>query len=211
MVSDARALATRLADLGDAALARTLAARGVSPQSGWHDFFDAAEGLLDPASIDRALTHLDRRDLIALHSTTPADSGAGTRDGRPALLALVDEDGSAYTPVAERVAAAATAAPDAFRATAPPPAPLPAEPQAAAAAAERAFTTAGSLADILLACLHTPLARTGAGPVSAVDRRRLTDAGALEFADELEDLLGSAADAGLARRARARVDGDRGG
>ena len=198
MVSDARALATRLADLGDAALARTLAARGVSPQSGWHDFFDAAEGLLDPASIDRALTHLDRRDLIALHSTTPADRDAGTRDGRPALLALVDEDGSAYAPVAERVAAAATAAPDAFRATAPPPAPFPAEPQAAAAAAERAFTTAGSLADILLACLHSPLARTGAGPVSAVDRRRLTDAGALEFADELEDLLGSAADAGLA-------------
>ena len=198
MVSDARALATRLADLGDAALARTLAARGVSPQSGWHDFFDAAEGLLDPASIDRALTHLDRRDLIALHSATPADRGAGTRDGRPALLALVDEDGSAYAPVAERVAAAATATPDAFRATAPAAAPFPAEPQAAAAAAERAFTTAGSLADILLACLHSPLARTGAGPVSAVDRRRLTDAGALEFADELEDLLGSAADAGLA-------------
>jgi hypothetical protein len=198
VVSDARALATRLADLGDAALARTLAARGVSPQSGWHDFFDAAEGLLDPASIDRALTHLDRRDLIALHRTAPADSGAGTRDGRPSLLALVDEDGNAYTPVAERVTAAATATPDAFRATAPAPAPLPAEPQAAAAAAERAFTTAGSLADILLACLHTPLARTGAGPVSAVDRRRLTDAGALEFADELEDLLGSAADAGLA-------------
>ncbi|KAF2413152.1 hypothetical protein B1729_11385 [Microbacterium sp. B35-04] len=198
MVSDARALATRLADLGDAALARTLAARGVSPQSGWHDFFDAAEGLLDPASIDRALTHLDRRDLTALHSTTPADTDPGRRDGRPTLLALVDEDGNAYTQVAERVAAAATAAPDAFRPTGPPPAALPAEPKAAAAAAERAFTTAGSLADILLACLHTPLARTGAGPVSAVDRRRLRDAGALEFADELEDLLGSAADAGLA-------------
>lgn len=192
MVSDARALATRLAELGDAALARTLAARGVSAQSGWHDFFDAAEALLDPASIDRALTHLDRRDLIALHRA------AGSLDGRPSELALVDADGVPYTAVAERVAAAAAAAPDAFRPPAPPAEPTPAEPRAAAAAAERAFTTAGSLADILLACLHTPLARTGAGPVSAVDRRRLTDAGAIDVADDLEDLLASAADAGLA-------------
>ncbi|HEY9309318.1 MAG TPA: hypothetical protein VIP82_16055, partial [Microbacterium sp.] len=94
MVSDARALATRLAELGDAALARTLAARGVSAQSGWHDFFDAAEGLLDPTSVDRALTHLDRRDLIALHT------GAGPLDGAPARLALVDAEGIAYTAVA---------------------------------------------------------------------------------------------------------------
>ena len=34
LVSDARALATRLAELGDAALAQALAARGVSPQAG---------------------------------------------------------------------------------------------------------------------------------------------------------------------------------
>ncbi|WP_349428154.1 helicase-associated domain-containing protein [Microbacterium sp. LWS13-1.2] len=192
MVSDARALATRLAELGDAALARTLAARGVSAQSGWHDFFDAAEGLLDPTSVDRALTHLDRRDLIALHT------GAGPLDGAPARLALVDAEGIAYTAVVERVAAAADATPNAFRPVLAPADPVPAEPRAAAAAAERAFTTAGSLADILLACLHAPLARTGAGPISAVDRRRLTDAGAIEFAEDLEDLLASAADAGLA-------------
>ncbi|WP_203581115.1 helicase-associated domain-containing protein [Microbacterium hibisci] len=192
MVSDARALATRLADLGDAALARTLAARGVSPQAPWHDFFDAAEALLDPASIDRALTRLDRRDLLSLHA------GSGSADGAVARLALVDQDGVAYAPVADRVAAAVVAAPEAF--TAPPTAPEPAsaDPRSAAAAAERAFTTAGSLADVLLACLHTPLARTGAGPVSAADRRRLTDAGAIEFADDLEDLLASAAAAGLA-------------
>lgn len=192
MVSDARALATRLADLGDAALAETLAARGVSPQSGWHDFFDAAEALLDPVSIDRALTRLDRRDLIAL------ETGASPVAGEPARLALVDADGTPYAAVAECLAAAVAAQPGAFRSAPPSGDPLPADARAAAAAAERAFTTAGSLADILLACLHAPFARTGAGPVSAADRRRLTDAGAIESADDLEDLLASAADAGLA-------------
>ncbi|MDR7190361.1 hypothetical protein J2Y46_003210 [Microbacterium sp. BE35] len=192
MVSDARALATRLAELGDAALATTLAARGVSPQAAWHDFFDAAEGLLDPASVDRALTRLDRRDLLAL------DRGDAGVDGEPALLALTDAEGSPYAPVSERVAAAAATAPHAFAESPPPVAPGPADARVAAAAAERAFTTAGSLADVLLLCSHTPLVRTGAGPVSAVDRRRLLDAGALEFADDLEDLLASAAGAGLA-------------
>lgn len=192
MVSDARALATRLADLGDAALAETLAARGVSTQSGWHDFFDAAEGLLEPSSIDRALSRLDRRDLIDLRL------GRGAADGAPGRLALVDADGAPYATVAERVAAAAAASPEAFIAAVEAAEPPEAEPRSSAAAAERAFTTAGSLADVLLACLHAPLARTGAGPVSAADRRRLMDAGAIEFADDLEDLLISAAGAGLA-------------
>ncbi|MFB7885881.1 helicase-associated domain-containing protein [Microbacterium sp. NPDC056057] len=192
MASDARALATRLAELGDAALATTLAARGVSPQAAWHDFFDAAEGLLDPASVDRALSRLDRHDLLALDL-----SEAGV-DGEPVRLALTDADGSPYTAVSERVAAAAAAAPHAFTAAPASVVPGAADARIAAAAAERAFTTAGSLADVLLLCSHTPLARTGAGPVSAVDRRRLLDAGALEFADDLEDLLASAAGAGLA-------------
>src|SRR5690606_33004114 len=68
----------------------------------------------------------------------------------------------------------------------------------AAAAAERAFTTSGSLADVLVACLHTPLSRTGSGTVSAVDRRRLVESGAIADPDDLEDLLSSANAAGLA-------------
>jgi hypothetical protein len=192
VASDARALATRLADLDDAALARILAARGVSPQASWHDFFDAAEGLLDPSSIDRALTRLDRQDLVALAGD------AAFADGGPGRFGLVDADGAPYAAVAERIAAAAKASPAAFAAPSAVPEPTEADPRAAAAAAERALTTAGSLTDVLLACLHTPLARTGAGPVSAVERRRLTDAGAIALPDDLEDLLASAAAAGLA-------------
>jgi hypothetical protein len=190
--SDARALATRLADLDDAALARTLAARGISPHIAWHDFFDAAEGLLEPPQVDRALTRLDRSELIALSSGSAVDGGEAD------LLALTDADHAPYEAVAERIAAVAASHPGAFAPAPQVAPPTPAAPRAAAAAAERAFTTAGSLADVLLACLHTPLARTGAGAVSAVDRRRLTDAGAIAAADDLEDLLASASDAGLA-------------
>ena len=67
----------------------------------------------------------------------------------------------------------------------------------AAAAAERAFTTVGALADVLLAGLHTPLSRTGTGAVSAVDRRRLTDAGALGSAEDIDDLVAAAEAADL--------------
>lgn len=192
MVSDARALATWLAARDDAALAQTLAARGVSPSSTWHDFFDAAEALLDAASIDRALTRLDRAALIAV----AGDASPG--DGRASALALVDDAGRAYAPVAARIAAVKASHPHAFT-----PAPVAdpigaAEPRAAAAAAERAFSTAGSLADVMIACLHTPLVRTGVGAVSAAERKRLMDEGALTDPDDLEDLLVAAAAAGLA-------------
>lgn len=192
MASDARALATWLAARDDGVLAEALAARGVSPSIGWHDFFDAAEGLLEPASVDRALTRLDRGELIALASR---GSVAG---GHAARLALADDAGHAFSPVTTRVEAAAAAHPEAFTPARHEDAPAVADARAVAAAAERAFTTAGALADVLLACLHAPLARTGAGAVSAADRRRLADAGAIAAPEDLDDLLASAAAAALA-------------
>jgi hypothetical protein len=192
VASDSRALATWLAARDDVVLADALAARGVSPSIGWHDFFDAAEGLLEPGSVDRALTRLDRGELIALVSRESVAGGHATR------LALVDDAGRAFAPVTVRVEVAVAAHPDAFAPVARENAPAAADARAVAAAAERAFTTAGALADVLLACLHAPLARTGAGAVSAADRRRLADAGAITAPDDLDDLLASAAAAGLA-------------
>jgi hypothetical protein len=192
MIPDARALATTLAARDDAALAETFAARGVSPAAAWDDFFDAAEALLDAASIDRALLRLDRTALRALAA------GASPADGVAATLVLTDESGRPYAPVAERVHAAQASNPAAFAVGAPPDELRTADARAAAAAAERAFSTAGSLADVLLACLHTPLVRTGAGAVSAADRKRLFEDGALSSPDELEDLLLSAVAAQLA-------------
>ena len=47
--------------------------------------------------------------------------------------------------------------------------------------------------------MHSPLSRTGTGAVSANDRRRLVDAGAVSSAEELDDLIASASAAGLAQ------------
>lgn len=192
MVSDERALATWLAGRDDAALATTLAARGVSPAVPWHDLFDASEALLDAASVDRALSKLPRHALAAL-----ASGGAGELPWLTSL-ALVAADGRPYGVVAERVAALAAAHPEAFARAVDAPSRTPASDRAAAAAAESAFTVAGSLADVLLACLHSPFPRTGSGSVSAAERKRLVEARAIGEDDDLEDLLVAAAAAGLA-------------
>jgi hypothetical protein len=211
MVSDERALATRLASADDDALARTFAERGVSQAASWHDFFDAAAALLDPASIDRAITRLPRTTLAAL----AAARDRGPVDGATAAvlqpLALAGDDGTPYAAVVGRMRALAAQHPEAFVAESPAPPVARADERDAAAAAERAFTTGGALADVLLAALHTPLARTGAGAVSAVDRRRLTDAGALAPDEDIDDLAATAEAAGLvAPQGRAWVVTDAG-
>ncbi|MEU1972894.1 helicase-associated domain-containing protein [Microbacterium sp. NPDC019599] len=192
MTTGERSLAMWLATRDDAALAETFALRSVSPTVPWHDFFDAADALLDAASVDRALVRLPRPALVAL-------SNGVTDEDRPLVepLALVDAAGEPYPAIAERVAAAAAAAPEAFETDAAPEQPTPADPSASAAAAERAFGSIGALADLLIATQHTPLSRTGAGPVSAADRKRLTDAGAIDSPEDLDDLVAAASAAGL--------------
>lgn len=195
MVSDERALATWLAGRDDHELAVTLAARGVSASAPWHDFFDAAEGLLEAASVDRALSKLPRTALAALTAATTPQEPVLSR------LALLDNHGRPYAAVAERIAALVAARPEAFASPVEPHPRAVADERTAATAAERAFTTAASLADVLLACLHSPFARTGSGTVSAVERKRLVESGAIREEDDLEDLLTAAAAAGLAAAA----------
>src|SRR6187402_1588504 len=156
MVSDERALAVRLASTENDALARTFADRGVTASAPWHDFFDAAAGMLDPASVERAVARLPRTSLVALFAAPLAASELAVL--RP--LALVGDDGAPFGAVAARVRAASIARPDAFVAEPPAPPVVEAKDSDAAAAAERAFTTVGALADVLLAGLHTPLSRT---------------------------------------------------
>lgn len=198
MVSDERTLATWLSGRDDRALAQTLAHRFISPTVAWHDFFDAAAALLDATAIDRALAGLARGDLRALAAA--ADGSVDVDEsGTLTALGLVAPDGAPYSAVVARVRVAVDAQPAAF--DAPPAAspPDPASENEAAAAAERAFTTIGALADVLLAAAHAPLARTGAGAVSAVDRRRLMDARAVSSSEELDDLIEAAEAAGLIR------------
>ncbi len=191
--SDERALATWLAERTPEELARLFALRGVSASVSWRDFFDAAAGLLDPASVERFLVRMPRSELAALD--------AGSPDERAALVAsgVVRVDGALPRSVASVLETLRSQHPSAFAPLDPPPAPGRAAADAEAAAAERVFASSAALADVLLSALQRPLGRTAAGPVSASDRKRLIEEGAVDDAGELDDLLESAVAAGLAR------------
>lgn len=191
MAGDERTLATWLASLDDNALADLFTRRRVSPAASWRDFFDAAEALLDSASIDRALARLDRRELAALVAAGAGDVAPGTI----VAWGLARPGGEVYAPVQERIAALSSTSgladpPADVAATASgSPGTAPASAAETASAAERIFTASASLADVLLAALHVPLTLTGAGAVSAVDRKRLTESGAIGAPEDLDDLI----------------------
>ena len=147
--------------------------------------------------MERAVARLPRTSLVALFAALDGASLPASELAVLRPLALVGDDGAPFGAVAARVRTASIARPDAFVTEPPAPPVVAANDSDAAAAAERAFTTVGALADVLLACLHTPLSRTGTGAVSAIDRRRLTDAGALGSVDDLDDLVAAAAAADL--------------
>jgi hypothetical protein len=101
--SDARALAQHLVQRSDDALPALFAARHVSPTASWNDAFDAAEALLDPSSIERALRGLTSSEISAL-----ADAAVDTDDAarsRLQQLALVDEQGVMYEAVSSALTA----------------------------------------------------------------------------------------------------------
>lgn len=193
MVSDERALALQLAGLDDARLGEVLTTRAVSAGVAWRDFFDAAEGLLEAGSVDRALTRLPRAALAELAAL--ADGEDATLDAIPSSSQLLVGD-ALPTAVAARVRRTREARPAAFSAPegAPPP---PATAAQEASAAERAFTSTGALADLLLATEQSPLSSTATGSISASDRRRLLEAGIVEDAEALDDLATIARAAGL--------------
>ena len=190
MSTHARPLADRLAAASDAQLEQLLRRRGVRPDVDWDDFFDAAEALLEPGSIERGLKALTRDEARLLH-----DIVDGTRQGDPRVadadipedLALIDAPGRAPVPVAAQVHDL-PAVPDA-----PPTAAPPASDAVSARAAERAFTTVGGLADLLLATRSTPLTLVATGTLSASERRRFGEG------DDLDQLRVLAELAGLAR------------
>lgn len=191
--SDERALASLLAASGDEELAQLFAARKLATSSAAQDFFDIAASLLSDASIDRALTRLATPELAALAAARGAPVAPPLRS-LLASRALLDADGIPFQAVRSRLAERAGA--EAFASADVPPL-APADPQSVAAAAERAFEHVASLADILLAAASAPLSRTGAGAVSATERRRLIDDGAVASAEQLEDLIALGAYAGL--------------
>ncbi len=194
MSTHARPLADWLAAQSDDALAVLFARRGISAQVSWHDFFDAAESLLEPAAIERFLPRLTRAEAQALLEAPSSRADAGSRADADDLLArtaLLRSDGTPYPEVADALAT---------RHLEPAAAEHPVEPSTdidAAHAAERAFTVVLALADVLLTAAETPLALLSTGALSATERRRLAERSILDDTADLDALISFALDAGL--------------
>ncbi|WP_292831130.1 helicase-associated domain-containing protein [Microbacterium sp.] len=191
--SDARSLASRIAQLDDPTLTDMLALRRVSASVAWSDAFDAADALLDPASVSRALIELSADDADALDAAL--ESGGAIPDGvsrdRLSARALVDDEGRPYASVAAGRALVNRVAPRPASSNAP---------VAAASddhAAELAFEASAALADILQATLILPVSRIGSGLLGAADRRRLVESGAAPDGRGADELIAIAERAGL--------------
>lgn len=196
MSTHARPLADWLSAASDHDLRRLLTARGVRPDAAWQDFFDAAESLLDPTSLAKALPSLTASEAKALLDAASGDT-AGHEQQQLTALALLRPDGSPYPPVVAALAGRPT--PEPFSGAAP----TPSSETAAAHAAERAFTTVAVLADLLLIARESPFALLTGGGVSAGEKRQLAEAGVA--AEIIDTLVAIALQAGLAVAADRRL------
>ena len=191
MSSHIRALAARLGELDETELITLLARRAAPPAARWTDAFDAAEWLLDAPSVAQALAQLERPQLEALaRAATGGDPVIAGHPAHNALdgLALIDEHGVPYGPVADEVLVWSDGDEqhELLEAGAPGP----------DAAAERAFTSVAALGDILVETMVLPLTRIGSGIVGAHDRRRLAE-DAVPQADDIDALISLAVTAEL--------------
>lgn len=204
MSTHARLLAEALSARTDEELTALFGRRDVRPDAGWHDFFDAAEALLDPSSIAKALPGLTRAEATVIVSVaTGADPGAGAAAEvqRLQALALLPAAGDSVPPsitaaiAGREILQPAPFPPDAESRGAGPVAGKAAE----ARAAERAFTTVATLADALLLAEETPLSLLAGGTVGQSEKRRLAERGLPEDTALLDDLLALGVAAGLLR------------
>ena len=197
MSTHARLLAEALSARTDEELAALFGRREVRPDAGWNDFFDAAEALLDPASVARVLPRLTRAEAGGLVAAASGEDPGAVAEALRAL-ALLSPSGTTLPPsvataVAGRDAPGASTGPGsgASRASLDSP--------AAARAAERAFTTVATLADALLLAEEGPLALLAGGTVGLSEKRRLSERGLPEDPALLDDVLALGTAAGLLR------------
>ncbi|WP_213816886.1 helicase-associated domain-containing protein [Glaciihabitans sp. dw_435] len=217
-------LAGRLRALGDADLVELLTARGIVREAGIRDFFDLADALLDGASIASALTKLDRPTLAALAALEEVSDASGATSAQLAkhlgqkapdvtavltlarglaLVDTVDDRWVAYSPVTEQLATWPTQGlPTAQElASSPPPAGL--EPVSASdvrfidsVAAELAFATTTSIAQLIAELRHDPARELARGGIALPDSKRLAATMSVEL-DQVPALVSIAARADL--------------
>ncbi|MFK4759928.1 helicase-associated domain-containing protein [Microbacterium sp. ZW T5_45] len=188
MSTHARPLADWLAAASDAELDALFGARGVRADVGWQDFFDAAESLLEAASLSRVLPTLTRDEASALARAAQGGDPGALRE--PLIgLGLLRPDGQLPEPVAAAVRERPAVD------VAQPGRPNDADEASTARAAEHAFTTVGMIADLILATKDRPRALIADGSLSAVERKDLAEHGVP--ADAVDSLVDLAALAGL--------------
>lgn len=189
MSTHARPLAEQMAAMSDADLGALFSERGVRPGVGWQDFFDAAEALLEPGSLARVLPRLTLGEATALRRMASGERIDDSDDRRTLeRLALVRPDGEVPPPVVTAVSDRPDIASPSSRRQGQ------AGESAAAHAAERAFTTVATIADLLLAAKDRPFALLAGGSLSAGEKRQLAESGvATESVDHLVTIALNAA------------------
>ncbi|MDR6868913.1 hypothetical protein J2Y69_003539 [Microbacterium resistens] len=198
MSTHARPLAEALAARADAELVALFSRREVRAGIGWEDFFDAAEALLEPASIGRLIPRLTRDEARALFLAVRGGGATDSADPGLIALALLSPSGLPYPGVAAVVGGLADpgdpppAAAEGSRAT---------DEQSTARAAERAFTAVAVLADLLLLTQETPLGLLAGGSVGASEKRRAVERGLPGDPALIDDLLAIGIEGGLLRAA----------
>lgn len=211
------ALAARLRATDDNALAAALEGRGVAV-AGIRDFFDLADALLEPESLQACLTRLDRNTLAALaalgeNRMSAADVAAALGLDRAAIARLHDHllldengEGLAVWPEVTRQLdrwpslGLPAAGPGAGQDTPPArPAVSPADREAADhLAAENAFSATTATAELLFELEREPGRLLARGGLGQPETRRLAAASAIEE-ETVATLVAVAERAGLVR------------
>ncbi|MGX5682634.1 helicase-associated domain-containing protein [Schumannella luteola] len=221
-------LAGHLRSRSDDDLSALLAAREVRA-TGIRDFFDLADALLDPASVQAALSRLDRPTLTSLAvlaelgPTTAADldaelrrrgaPGAGTALDSGLRLALILRDGDRVAPTSG-LALAFAQWPElglpSLDELATEPAPSTLIPVTAVdpattdrLAAERAFATTASIGELIAELQRDPARELARGGIALPDTKRLAAAMGVEL-DRVGGLVEIAERAGLVAREGSR-------
>jgi hypothetical protein len=197
-------LAGRLRDLDDDDLVALLTLREVRDVR-VRDFFDLADALLDPVSIQKALAGLDRPTLAAIATLQPGSDGGELE--RAFSLALVDRTGVdwvAYEPVADQLRGWPSIGLPSVEELRNEPAPASLMPVNDAdarfidhAAGEHAFNSTNAVAALLAELQREPARELARGGIALPETKRLATAMTLEL-DDVAPIVEIAERAGLA-------------
>jgi hypothetical protein len=207
-MSDTLALASRLQAESDDALVSLLTVRHLAKRD-LRDFFDLADALLSPDSINDALSHLDRPTLAALAGAqTPLEGASADLKSAFAAMLLYDSDGilKPYDGVTAVLEAWPQHGLPSIAELASVPAPeVPIhsskdqQAQADLRAGEHAFETTVAVTELAIALVQAPARELAKGGLAVPDSKRLASATGLA-PEQMNAIIRVAEAAGLTVR-----------